>query len=519
MGEEILKICLENGILLDKEISDILSKLDFEEVKKLIKAISSQYNEKIITKSFFSENVDEISSLVSGDKKTNEKLRINLGLSLEVTKEKTEKIIEKKIGEVKESFGNVKVISSINSGRKKIEVGDFVRHFRSRVSVLKGILQGRTELENLVSINKITGNRQNLSIIGIVSDKRITKNKNILFKLEDISGEISVLANCNKPEVYEIAKNVILDDVIAIKGTGNREIIFVNNIFYPGASLPEKLKLNRDESIAFTSDLHVGSNMFFEKNFLKFVDWLNGNAGDDKQKQEAKKVKYLFFIGDNVDGVGVFPGQGAVLDITDIKKQYEKFVELLKKIRKDITIIICPGQHDSVWVGEPQPPIGEDYASSLCEMENVILVSNPAIVEISNDVGRGLRILMYHGASFHSFISEIDSLRFSNAYDSPTKVVKEILKRRHLASIHSLVTYTPDGKEDSLVIKEVPDIICTADLHRPDVDTYNNILMVCSSCWQGITPFEEKVGHHPDPCKVPILNLKTRQIKILDFSD
>jgi len=47
---------------------------------------------------------------------------------------------------------------------------------------------------------------------------------------------------------------------------------------------------------------------------------------------------------------------------------------------------------------------------------------------------------------------------------------------------------------------------------------YNNILLVASSCWQAKTPFEEKVGNNPDPCKVPVFNLKSREIKILDFS-
>ena len=34
-----------------------------------------------------------------------------------------------------------------------------------------------------------------------------------------------------------------------------------------------------------------------------------------------------------------------------------------------------------------------------------------------------------------------------------------------------------------------------------------------------MTAFEEKVGNDPDPGKVPMFNLKTREIKILDFSD
>ncbi len=96
-------------------------------------------------------------------------------------------------------------------------------------------------------------------------------------------------------------------------------------------------------------------------------------------------------------------------------------------------------------------------------------------------------------------------------------VVKELLKRRHLAPSHSSVVYIPNEK-DSLFIRRIPDIVTTGEIHRADVDSYNNILLIANSCWQEQTPYEEKVGNQPDPCKVPMLNLKTREIKILDFS-
>jgi hypothetical protein len=70
-----------------------------------------------------------------------------------------------------------------------------------------------------------------------------------------------------------------------------------------------------------------------------------------------------------------------------------------------------------------------------------------------------------------------------------------------------------------MLIKEVPDIMATGDLHRTDIDKYHDIMLISCSCWQSMTAFEEKVGNKPDPCKVPILNLKTFSIKILDFSD
>jgi DNA polymerase II small subunit len=127
--------------------------------------------------------------------------------------------------------------------------------------------------------------------------------------------------------------------------------------------------------------------------------------------------------------------------------------------------------------------------------------------------------LQYHGASFHSIVDEIEDIRMNYGHNSPTRIAKELLKRRHLAPTHGSVVYIPNEKEDQLVISQVPDILASGDLHRPDIGSYNNVILIASSCWQSITPFEEKVGNHPDPCKVPLFNLKSREIKILDFSD
>ena len=85
--------------------------------------------------------------------------------------------------------------------------------------------------------------------------------------------------------------------------------------------------------------------------------------------------------------------------------------------------------------------------------------------------------------------------------------------------MHQEFVYIPNADKDPLVISEVPDVLCTGEVHRVDVENYNNILILTGSCWQGRTDFEEKVGNFPDPCKVPILNLKTRELKILDFGD
>ena len=63
----------------------------------------------------------------------------------------------------------------------------------------------------------------------------------------------------------------------------------------------------------------------------------------------------------------------------------------------------------------------------------------------------------------------------------------------------------------------MPDILCTGEVHRLDIESYNGTIIITGSCWQARTPFEEKVGNEPDPCKVPIFNLKTGSLKIYDF--
>ncbi len=395
-------------------------------------------------------------------------------------------------------------------------MGDFVKNFKNRFNSIKGILQERPELENLTSISRIDDSKS-FSLIGMVYDKKITKNDNIILEIEDLTGRISALVNKNREEVYEKAKEILLDEVIGLKCGGSREIVFVNDILFPEIKVHNKKKSSVEEYIAFISDIHVGSDKFLESNFLKFIEWINGKVGSEVQRQEALRVKYLFVTGDSIDGVGVYPGQESQLLIKDVIEQYRTLSRLLGMIRSDVSIILCPGQHDAVRVAEPQPIIGDNYGASLYLLDNLYLVTNPALVEVGSDVK--FKILMYHGASMHGVINSVDSLRVSRAHNHPTVVVKYLLRKRHLAPSHSLVTYTPCEGEDALFIKEIPDIVSTGDLHRPEISEYNGILLVASSCWQSITPFEEKVGNNPDPCKVPIFNMKTREIKMLDFSD
>jgi len=519
MNEEILKIIREKGLLLEKEIYDLVNSFnDTRLARDFLEEIEKFSKQKIITRSLLNKNFEHVLNVVNrlpgDDKASVEKIIVKLGLSLEIRKESNILDLEKKqeIKELKRTRQDFQIFSPDTKTNKKLEVSDFTNNFRARYQELQRILMARSELQNLVSINKISGDRQSISIIGIVSEKRTTKNKNLIIKFEDLTGEISALIKFDRKEIFDKASELQLDDVVGIKASGNRDILFVQDIFSPDAYLTEKIKFDRDISIAFISDVHCGSDRHLGKSFENFLEWVgSGN-------EEAKKIKYIFFSGDNVDGVGIFPGQENFLELKSMKEQYSLLASYIRKIPKDITVFMCPGQHDAVRVAEPQPVIDRRYASELYDIENLVLVSNPTTIKILEGQ-REFKVLMYHGASIHNFINEIKELREMKAHRTPAKAVKHMLKRRHLAPTHSSVVYIPNQDKDPLVISEVPDVLCIGEVHRVDIENYNGITIITGSCWQAQTAFEEKVGNVPDPCKVPVINLKTRELKIFDFTE
>jgi DNA polymerase II small subunit len=514
--KEILKFCIGRGLLLDKDVLNLFSEVDDSSTVKLVLERIGQYtHEKVITRNLFNENRDKVKEILltlpEENQKRAENLRIKLGLSIEISKEIS---IDNEVIKYEDIENPVKVIHSIPIVNKKITVSDFVKYFKNRFISMKNILQEHSELTNLVSINKISGNRQGISIIGIVSGKRTTKNKNLIFEIEDLTGKINVLINQNKEELYKKAQEISLDSVIGIKCSGSREILFANDIIFPDSFITVRKHSPVEEYALFSGDLHVGGKNFMEESFLKFIDYLNGKVPNTP---EVEKIKYLFLVGDLIAGVGIFPGQEKELTYQDIEEQFERTAELLSKIKKDIKIIISPGNHDAIRIMEPQPLLDEKFAWPLYNMKNVILTQNPAMVNIGAKKNfSGMDVLTYHGYSFHYYANNIESLMREHAIHNPEKIMAYLLKNRHLAPTHSSTLYYP-YEEDPLLIKKVPDIFVSGHTHKSGVSYYNNVLTVSSSTWESLTPFQEKMGNKPDFCKVPMLNLKTRAVKILDF--
>lgn len=506
-----MRFLKEKGILLEKDLFDLFSLMDSGRAKQLVEQLERYSGQKIITRASLNKSYEFVQSFVNTipgeEKQLLENTFIKLGVHIEVRHEQV--VAETKASERKQDF---KLFYADTKVDKKLDVQDFVGHFRSRYQQLQRILMTRPELGNLMAINKLSSERQNVSIIGMVTEKRVTKNKNLAIRFEDLTGSISGLVKVDNVELFSKADELQLDDVVAVKASGSRDLLFIHELYYPDSLLPERVRFDEDIAVGFLSDVHCGSDRHLKKSMGHFLEWVRS---DDPL---AGKLKYLFFVGDNVDGVGVFPNQEAVLELKSMKEQYSLLASYLRQIPSHITMFMCPGQHDAVRVAEPQPLISKHYAPELYAIDNLVLVTNPATVKLLEG-DKEFKILMYHGASIHTFINEIKELREAKAHRTPAKAVRHMLKRRHLAPTHSSVVYIPSVERDPLVISEVPDVLCTGEVHRMDIESYNGVLIITGSCWQAQTDFEEKIGNIPDPGKVAVLNLKSRELKVLDFLD
>lgn len=420
------------------------------------------------------------------------------------------------------SPSRVQIIISYKNEARKFEVKDFTILFASRYKFLEGILRQRQELQNTMPISRLLAKKEkeNVSLIVLVEDVSETKNGNVIITAEDPTGRIKAVFSKNKKDLYQKAKDLILDEVIGINGVLGDKIIFGEDIIWPDIPANNQLKKSEvEEYVIFLSDIHVGSKLFLKEEFNKFLRWINAEAGNPSQREIAKKVKYIIIAGDLVDGIGIYPSQQEELAVHNIIHQYEEFSELIKKIPSDKQIIICPGNHDAVHLAEPQSSFDETFAPSLFKIPNVTLVTNPAMVNIGKtETFPGFDVLLYHGYSFDYYVANVDSIRNNGGYHRADLIMKFLLKRRHLAPSFKSTPYFPGHKEDPLLIKKIPDFLISGHIHYSNVANYKGITTISGSCWQGTTTFQEKLGHQPEPARVPLVNLKTREIKVLKFS-
>ncbi|HED37067.1 MAG TPA: hypothetical protein ENI76_02300, partial [Ignavibacteria bacterium] len=126
--QEILQFCFEKGILIDKEVLNLFEDTnDVGSAKLILETIKQHTQKKIITKNVFSENKEKVmqffSTLPTENQKNLEKLKIKLGLSIEISRQEVENLVNE--GEQKnneDDLSKVKIISQVPSLGKKIVI-------------------------------------------------------------------------------------------------------------------------------------------------------------------------------------------------------------------------------------------------------------------------------------------------------------------------------------------------------------------------------------------------------------
>ena len=267
---------------------------------------------------------------------------------------KTEQIQEPNNQSEQDAVGSLEILEIYEDKNTKTTLKDFVNLYNSRYSILQGMLRQRQELQAAIAIRKAESATDNetISIIGIILEKNTTKNDNIILTLEDQTGVIKCIISKNRQDIYKAAKDLAEDEVIGLTGTKKEDIIFATSIINPDVPLTKELKKSpKDEAAVFISDLHIGSKSFLRGPMEKFFSWIRMDTGTDAQKEQVKKIKYLFIIGDIVDGVGVYPDQEKDLEIKDVHEQIALFESYILTVPEHIKIIICPGFKFLVIIG------------------------------------------------------------------------------------------------------------------------------------------------------------------------
>jgi len=392
------------------------------------------------------------------------------------------------------------------------ELKDFISLFRDRFQRLASVLKSRPALNPTVPLSSLPRMEpgEEVRVIGMVADKRETPQGHIVVELEDPAGRASVWI-FKSSELTSSAREILPDEVLGVIGRvreswGGSPSIFAREILWP--ELHPRAWEGPEEPVyaVFISDLHIGSQMFLESTFRKFLSWLKGE-GEGKLRELAEGVRYLLIAGDVTDGIGIYPQQERELAIADIFKQYEYAAELLSEIPDHITVIISPGNHDAVRAAEPQPAIPKEVAGRFYEL-GYQMVGNPCVLDLE-----GIRVLMYHGRSFDDLATVLGMPR-----DKPTNMMRMLLRKRHLSPFYGGKTALAPENQDLMVVDEPPNIFHCGHAHIFGESEYKGMLLLNSGTFQGRTSYMRKQGINPTPGYVPVVNLQNGKVTVLHFA-
>lgn len=387
---------------------------------------------------------------------------------------------------------------------------DFQSLFEDRYDKMVNLLNQRSGgARHVGDIHPRRHGGEQLTVVGLVWSKNISRNGNYFIDLEDPSTNELLTVGWTDDWIKETFEEVVEDEVIAIRGnlSEDGDIMWGDDevqrgrppIMFP--DVPRRKNRNSPNipvKAAMLSDIHVGANEFYPEYWNKFVDWI----------REDPTIKYLFVAGDLVEGVGVYPDQDEELRVLDIHDQYAMTGKMFEQIPDDIQVFASVGNHDTVRLAEPQPTLPEKFRKYF--PDNVEFVGNPVTVEVN-----GVRVLMYHGMSINAISEVVPGLD----PEEPIPIMELMLKKRHVAPVYGKNVRLAPEEEDYLVIEDVPDILHCGHVHKYGQDSYNGVKMVNTATWQGQTSFQKSKGIDPEVGYWAVMNLSNRDLEKYTVED
>jgi len=398
-------------------------------------------------------------------------------------------------------------------------IDDFLSVQIDKFEKLKKILNKRPEGNRTINIDMINrlSNSTEVDFVGMVIEKRRTRSQNYLLQMEDPTGTLAVLITEDKKELFDKMKYVLEDHVLMISGYLNinperkSRIVLAKEVYFPDTKSNHDIRPTQDGlAICLISDTHFGSIDWLDKVWGRFVDYLNCRVGNDKQMEQAGRVKYVVVAGDIVDGIGVFPNQDKRLAIKDLYDQYEFAAECFAQLPDHISIILTPGDHDVGHKAVPMDAIPEEFAKTMYD-NGIHMLGAPALVSM-----HGIKTEVFHGTPLIEMKKSIPGMDF----DQPHDMMKEFVRARHLAPTYGNETEIAPTELDWLALDTIPDILHMGHLHKVGVGSYHGILSVNSGCFQGQTDYMKGKGIVPDFGKPTIVNIEENRLvpKVIDLT-
>ena len=159
---------------------------------------------------------------------------------------------------------------------------DIVNLFSERYEMLRKILRYEWGFKETTNINEVRKDKmvfknRVINIIGIVASIRRTKSGGRMVEIEDKTGQMSVFISKENPAI----DTLLPDDVIGVSGKfiKDGDLFIVDYVQFPEfLDTPRKMGAEYDPvSIAFASDIHVGSKYFLQKEWDRMMEWLNSD--------------------------------------------------------------------------------------------------------------------------------------------------------------------------------------------------------------------------------------------------